>query len=75
MVEKQCERRQLLSELRQTQEELENAFNHLNQVVDPMLIDCTIHEIEAAQLRYRFLLKRVRSMETHPGLLPSDTAP
>ena len=39
-------------------------MNHLNQVVDPILVDCTIHEIEAAQLRYQFLLNRVRSMDS-----------
>ncbi len=64
MIERQSERRQLISELHQTQNELERAFNHLDQVVDPILVDCTIHEIEAAQLRYRFLLNRVRSMDS-----------
>ena len=64
MIERQSERRQLISELRQTQNELERAFNHLDQVVDPILVDCTIHEIEAAQLRYRFLLNRVRSLDS-----------
>ncbi len=64
MIERQSERRQLISELRQTQNELERAFNHLDQVVDPILVDCTIHEIEAAQLRYRFLLNRVRSIDS-----------
>ena len=63
-MEIQAERRQLISELRQTQNELERALNHLDQVVDPILVDCTIHEIEAAQLRYRFLLNRVRSMDS-----------
>lgn len=63
-MERQAERRQLISELRQTQNELERAFNHLDQVVDPILVDCTIHEIEAAQLRYRFLLNRVRSIDS-----------
>lgn len=64
MIKRQSERRQLISELRQTQNELERAFNHLDQVVDPILVDCTIHEIEAAQLRYRFLLNRVRSIDS-----------
>ena len=64
MIENQSERHQLLSELRQTQNELERAMNHLNQVVDPILVDCTIHEIEAAQLRYQVLLNRVRSMDS-----------
>ena len=63
-MEIQAERRQLISELRQTQNELERALNHLDQVVDPILVDCTIHEIEAAQLRYRFLLNRVWSMDS-----------
>ncbi len=64
MTEKQSERRQLMAELRQTQSELERAMNHLDQVVDPILVDCTIHEIAAAQLRYRFLLRQVRGMDS-----------
>ena len=31
--------------------------------MDPTLIDCYIYELNAAQLRYQFLIKRVKSME------------
>ena len=53
----------LMAEIRQTMFAIDSARNHFEQVVDPTLIDCYIYELNAAQLRYQFLLKRVKSME------------
>ena len=33
------------------------------QVVDPTLVDCYIYELNAAQLRYQFLLRRLKKRE------------
>lgn len=40
-----------------------SAQNQFEQVVDPTLIDCYIYELNAAQLRYQFLLQRLKKRE------------
>ena len=50
-------------ELRRIMAEMDCARNHFDQAVDPVLIDCYIYEINAAQLRYQFLLSRIKSQE------------
>ena len=41
-----------------------SAQNQFEQVVDPTLIDCYIYELNAAQLRYQFLLRNLKMRET-----------
>lgn len=53
----------LMEELRQTMGIIDTAINHFEQVVDPTLIDCYIYELKAAQLRYQFILRRIKSQE------------
>lgn len=53
----------LRREIEQTKGEIDRARNHFEQVVDPMLIDCYIYELNAAQLRYQFLLRRFKNQE------------
>lgn len=50
----------LKEELRQIMTDMDCARNHFDQAVDPVLIDCYIYEINAAQLRYQFLLRRIK---------------
>ena len=40
-----------------------SAHNQFKQVVDPTLVDCYIYELNAAQLRYQFLLRRLKKRE------------
>lgn len=40
-----------------------SAQNQFEHVVDPTLIDCYIYELNAAQLRYQFLLKSMKNKE------------
>ena len=40
-----------------------SAQNQFEQVVDPTLVDCYIYELNAAQLRYQFLLRRLKNRE------------
>ena len=54
---------ELLTELRQTMSTINTVFNHFEEVVDPTLIDCYIYELNAAQLRYQFLLRKFKSQE------------
>ena len=41
-----------------------SAQNQFEQVVDPTLIECYIYELNAAQLRYQFLLRNLKMRET-----------
>lgn len=50
-------------EIERSKSAIEAARNHFEQVVDPTLIDCYIYELNAAQLRYQFLLRRFKSQE------------
>lgn len=40
-----------------------SAQNQFEYVIDPTLIDCYIYELNAAQLRYQFLLKSLKNKE------------
>ncbi len=57
------EMRVLREEIARTQWAIDAARNHFEQVVDPTLIDCYIYELNAAQLRYQFLLRKLKSQE------------
>ena len=63
----------LRDEIEQTREEIDAARNHFEHAVDPTLIDCYIYEINAAQLRYQFLRRRFKAVESRfPGELLID---
>ena len=57
------ERQSLRVEIEDTRHRIDSARNHFGQVVDPTLIDCYIYELNAAQLRYQFLLRRFKNLE------------
>lgn len=59
----QLERQALRREIEKTQFCIDSARNHFEQAVDPMMIDCYIYELNAAQLRYQFLLRKFKTME------------
>lgn len=53
----------LKDDLHQTARDLADAYNNLENVVDPDLIDCCIYELNSVQMRYKFLLARIKKME------------
>lgn len=53
----------LKRELETTKRMLDCAHSNFENVVDPDLIDCYIYEVNAAQLRYTFLLKKLKEFE------------
>ena len=53
----------LRKELEATKITLETAHSNFENVVDEELIDCYIYEVNAAQLRYTFLLKKLKEFE------------
>lgn len=42
---------------------ISSARNQFEHVVDPTLIDCYIYELNAAQLRYQYLLRSLKKKE------------
>lgn len=59
----------LLDEIRKTKLALESAYSNFENVVDPDLIDCCIYEVNAVQLRYKFLLKQAKEQDTDVSLI------
>lgn len=55
----------LLSEINLTKLELETAYSHFENVVDPDLINSCIYRINSIQERYKYLLKQLKAAETH----------
>ena len=63
LSEQEIERNALLSDLEKTKRALEVAYTGFDNVTEPDLIDCYIYELNAAQLRYQFLLRRFKHLE------------
>lgn len=53
----------LLEDLDRTKHDLDSAYKNLSNVVEPDLIDCYIYEVQSVQMRYKFLLGRVKQIE------------
>lgn len=53
----------LLDDLKKTKSELELAYSNFENVVEPDLIDSYIYQVNAVQLRYKFLLGRMKQIE------------
>ena len=53
----------LLDDLKRTKSDLELAYSNFQNVLDPDLIDSCIYQVNAVQMRYKFLLGRVKQME------------
>ena len=54
---------ELLRDIAITKTALDAAYSNFENVVDPDLIDCYIHEVIAVQKRYKFLLKHAKEHE------------
>lgn len=57
-------RQQLLEDIRKTKFALDCAYSNFENVVDPDLIDCSIYELKAIQMRYRFLLRQAELLDS-----------
>ncbi len=53
----------LMNDLRQTAQDLQDAYRNLQNVIDPDLIDCYIYELNSVQMRYKFLLASIKKYE------------
>ena len=56
-----CFQEDLSSELMALQTNMNEAYCRLNYATDPVLIDSCIYEINAAALRYEYLLTQVKA--------------
>lgn len=54
----------LLLEIEETKSALSAAYANFENVVEPDLVDSCIYELNAVQLRYKFLLNQLRKSET-----------
>ena len=54
----------LKGELKQVTQELNRVIINLNQVTENDLIDCLIYELNATQIRYKFILNKVKNMQS-----------
>ena len=57
-------RQELKAQIETTKHKIDSVRNHFEQEIDPTLIDCYIYELNAAQLRYQFLLRQFKDLET-----------
>ena len=53
----------LRQELDLTKQELETAYSHFENVVDPDLISSSIYHINSIQERYKYLMKLIKAVE------------
>ena len=53
----------LLEDLDKAKVDLDSAYANLANVLDQDLIDCYIYEVQSVQMRYKFLLGRVKQIE------------
>ena len=56
-------KQQLMEDLARTKSALDRAYSNFENVVDPALVDSSIYELQAVQLRYRFLLRQASLLE------------
>lgn len=61
--EQKKEMRELRRQIEISRIAIQSAQSQFEQVVDPTLIDCYIYELNAAQLRYQFLLQSFKKRE------------
>lgn len=53
----------LLEDLDRAKNDLASAYTNLSNMIEPDLIDCYIYEVQSVQMRYKFLLSRVKQIE------------
>lgn len=59
-LKQEAERKALLEDIERIRQAHATALAHLESTTDPDLIDSYIYELNAVQVRYKFLLKRAK---------------
>ena len=69
----------LLDDLEKAKYDLALAYDNFENAMDPDLIDCCIYQVNALQMRYKFLLTRAKQLSleecTNKVEAPSLSAP
>lgn len=55
---------QTLENLQQAKTDLDCAYLNFEHATDPDLIDCYIYQLKSAQMRYKFLLNRIKQADS-----------
>lgn len=66
----------LLDEIRQSESAMSLAYMNFEHASEPALIDCSIYELNAAQLRYQYLLEKakqsgLKDIHNHFPMIPT----
>ena len=54
---------ELLKELEKTKLAIDTAYSNFENVIEPELIDSYIYELNAAQERYKYLLRQAKALD------------
>lgn len=57
----------LRREMSDAKKEIDIILSHLNNQTDPDLIDCYAYQLKGAYMRYKFLLKQIRTCSKDVG--------
>jgi hypothetical protein len=57
-----AEKAELLSEINIVKCDLQNAYNNLNYVSDPLMIDYYTYQIKAYETRFEYLIKKAKEI-------------
>ena len=66
-IKNEANHQELLRELEAAKNAMDTAYANLSYVIEPELIDCCIYELNAVQLRYKFILSQVKDIEKIKG--------
>ncbi len=66
-IKNDANHQELLRELEAAKNAMDTAYANLSYVIEPELIDCCIYELNAVQLRYKFILSQVKDIEKIKG--------
>lgn len=72
LTPRELARENLMEELKKTQNAMDSAYSVFENATDPDLIDCAIYQINAIQLRYKYLLECAKQLE--PNVAEDDKA-
>lgn len=59
----------LLDDLEKARYDLSLAYDNFQNAMDPDMIDCCIYQVNALQMRYKFLLTRAKQLEPEENII------
>ena len=62
----------LKTELYQAQEDLQQAYHHLDLVLDPELVEACIYQISSIQARCNYLIRAIKAHHGGEGSVPAE---